>query len=68
MQNIHSVSHAMHQISAHSDMTRVVTITPRHIALYHLKHFAKMSMLVAATIIVILYTIAMILDVPTVIR
>ncbi|MBM4413387.1 MAG: hypothetical protein FJ040_08100 [Chloroflexi bacterium] len=68
MQNIHSVPHVMHQINAHSDMTRVVSITPRHIALFHLKQFAKMSMVVAATIIVILYSIAIILDVPTVIR
>ncbi|MFN5060055.1 MAG: hypothetical protein ACK5GU_09070 [Chloroflexota bacterium] len=67
MQNAHQISRHMHQMHTSTDTTtRVVTFSPRHVALYHLKHFAKVSIVAAATIVALLYTAVLVIGVPTV--
>jgi hypothetical protein len=67
MQHTHQISRYLHQMRTSTDATtRIVAFSPRHIALYHLKHFAKVSIVVAATIVALLYTVVLVIGVPTV--
>jgi hypothetical protein len=67
MQNVQQISHHMHHVHTSTDTTtRVVTFNPRHVALYHLKRFAKVSIVAATTIIALLYTAVLIVGVPTI--
>lgn len=65
MQNVHPVSRTIHHVRTSTDITtQVVTINPRHVALHHLTRFAKLSIVVAATIIAVLYTVTLIIGLP----
>lgn len=67
MQNVHPISRQMTLIRSNTDTsTRIVTFKPRHVALYRLKHFAKVSIVAAATIIALLYTAMLVVGVPTI--
>ncbi|MFZ9857599.1 MAG: hypothetical protein ACO3F2_04605 [Roseiflexaceae bacterium] len=65
MQNAHLVSHHMHHI--HTDTTtRIVSLSPRHVAIYHLKYFAKLSIATAATITMLLYVAVLMVGIPAI--
>jgi hypothetical protein len=66
MQNAQQGNHHMHHIHTDSDTTRIVAVNQRHIALYHLKQFVKVSIVVAATIISLLYTAILMIGVPAI--
>lgn len=71
MQNVHPISRQMHHIRTHTTThtdtsTRIVTFSQRHVALYRLKHFAKVSIVAAATIIALLYAAMLVVGVPTI--
>jgi hypothetical protein len=67
MQHAHQISRYLNQMRTSTDATtRIVAFSPRHIALYHLKRFAKVSIVVAATIVALLYTVVLVIGIPTV--
>lgn len=68
MQHVQPVSRPMQHVRHTASMhTRVVSVTPRQVALYHLKRFATTSIVLATIIISVLYTVALIIGTPTVI-
>jgi hypothetical protein len=67
MQNAHPIWRQMNHMRTSTDTTtRIVAFSPRHVALYHLKHFAKVCIVAAATIIALLYTAMLVVGVPTI--
>jgi hypothetical protein len=67
MQNAHPIWRQMNNLRTSTDTTtRVVALSPRHVALYHLKRFAKVSVVAATAIIALLYAAMLIVGVPTI--
>lgn len=67
MQNIPLIVRQMqHHRNGTDTTTRVVTFSSRYVALYRLKHFAKVSIVAAATIIALLYAAMLVVGVPTI--
>lgn len=63
---MHNVQPASHAHTTIDGTTQIVTLHPRRIALYHLTRFAKVCIMVAATITAILYMIAIMVGVPSI--